>query len=62
MCTFRYSDFYVNLHLPCCVYPSSMEGIFFQKELPNKLFMGETFAENLWGGLHGGTNDHIISR
>ena len=35
-------------------------GIFFQKELPKKLFMGETFGENLWRGVHGGTNDQII--
>ena len=47
MYAFRYSDFYVNLHLPCCVPPSSMEGFFFQKELPKKLFMGKTFGENL---------------
>ena len=60
MYTFRYSDFYVNLHLPCCVPPSSMEGFFFQKELPKTLFMGETFGENLWRRVHGGTNDQII--
>ena len=39
---YRYSDIYVNLHLPCCVPPSSMEGFFLEKELPNfgERFMG----------------------
>ena len=37
-----------------------MEGFFFQKELPKMLFMGETFGENLWRGVHGGTNDQIM--
>ena len=60
MYTFRYSDFYVNFHFPCCVLLSSMEGFFFQRELPKKLFMMETFWENLWTGIHGGTNDQII--
>ena len=59
MYTFRYSDFYINLHLP-----GGMKvwygGIFFQKLLPKKLFMGETFGENLWRGVYGGTNDQII--
>ena len=59
---YRYSDFYVNLHLPCCVPPSSMEGFFVQKELPKKLFMGEILEQNLWGGVLGGTNDQIMSR
>ena len=58
--SFRYSDFYVNFHLPCCVPPSSVEGYFFQKELPKMLFMGESFGEKLWRGVHGGTNDQII--
>ena len=62
MYTFRYSDFYINLHLP-----GGMNvwygGIFFQKLLPKKLFMGETFGENLWGGVQGGgTRDQIVSR
>ena len=35
-------------------------GIVFQKELPKTLFMGENFGENLWRGLHVGTNDQII--
>ena len=39
-----------------------MEAFFFQKELPNTLFMGETFGENLWTGVHGGTNDQITGR
>ena len=46
---YRYSDFYVNLHLPCYVPRSSMEGFFLQKELPKKLFMEETFGKNIWG-------------
>ena len=52
MYTFKYSDFHVNLHLPCCVPPSGVKGLLFQKELPEKLFMGKTFRENLWGGVH----------
>ena len=39
-----------------------MEAFFFQKELPKTLFMGETFGENLWTGVHGGTNDQITRR
>ena len=41
-----------NLHLPCCVSPSSLKGFFLQKELPKKLFMGEVFGKNLWGVVH----------
>ena len=62
MHTFRYSDSYVNFHLPCCVPPSSMESFFFQKYLPRRFFMEEHFGENLWGGVNGGTTDQIISR
>ena len=51
MHTFRYSDSYVNFHLPCCVPPSSMESFFFQKYLPRRFFMEEHFGENLWGGV-----------
>ena len=47
-------------HSPCCVPPSSMEGFFFQKELPKTLFMRETFGKNLWRGVHGETNDQTI--
>ena len=32
--------------------PSLKEGLFFQKELPKKLFMGKSLRENLWGGVH----------
>ena len=58
---YKYSDVYVNLHLPCCVPPSTMERFFLQKEQPKELFMGEIFGKNLWGGVHEETNDHIIS-
>ena len=57
---YRYLDFYVNLHLACCVSPSSTEGFLLQKELPKMLFMEETFGENLWRGVYRGTNDQII--
>ena len=50
MHTFRYSDFYVNLHFPFCApSPSSIEGFSFQKELPKKLFMGGDFWEKFKG-------------
>ena len=39
-----------------------MGGFFLQKELLKKLFVGEILGKNLWGGVHGGTNDQIISR
>ena len=61
--TFRYPDFYGNLHLLCCVPPSSIEEIFFQKQLPKKIFMGwGTFGGNFWGEAHEVTNDQIMSR
>ena len=59
--SYRYSDFHINLHLPCRVPLSSMEGFFLRKELPEKLFKGEILGKNLWGEVHGGTNGHIIS-
>ena len=49
MYTFRYSDFYVNLHLPCCVPPSSMERFFFPKGPTSKAFHGGAF----WGKFMG---------
>ena len=58
--TFRYSDFYVNLHLPCCVPPSSMEGFFFQKELPKTIFMGRLLGKIYGEGVHGGTNYQVF--
>ena len=43
--------------------PVKYQGIFlFQKELPKRLFMVGTSEENLWGGVHGGANDQILSR
>ena len=58
MYTFRYSDFYVNLHAVSL--PQVWRDFIFQKELPTKFFVGETFGENLWRGVHGRTNDKII--
>ena len=49
MYTFRYSDFYVNIHLPCCVPPSSMERIFFPKGTTYEAFHGGAF----WGKFMG---------
>ena len=48
MYTFRYSDFYVNLHLPCCVPPSSVEG-FFPKRASKKAFHGGDFLGKFMG-------------
>ena len=37
-----------------------MGGLFFQKERPKKLFMGDNLEQNLWRGyMDGGTNDRI---
>ena len=60
MCIYVYI-YYISVHVL---------GDFFQKELfmrglfTNTSFHGETFGENLWGGVvvHGGTYDHIMSR
>ena len=41
MHTFRYSDFYVNLHLPFCApLPLKYRGIFFPKRATKKAFHG----------------------
>ena len=42
---YRYSDCYINLHLPCCVPPSSMEIIFLKKQRQKKLFMGRFYGK-----------------
>ena len=55
MYTFRYPDFHLNLYLLCCVPPSSMQEIFFPKRATKK-----SLGENLWRGMHGGTNYQII--
>ena len=53
--TFRYSDFYVNLHLPCYVSPSSMEGFFSKKSYLKRFswgrLLGKIYGEGYLKGL-----------
>ena len=52
---YRYSDFYVNLHLKCCVPSSSMEGFFskknYQKSFSWERFLGKIYGEGYIEGL-----------
>ena len=50
-----YYIYILYLFKKCC-------NIYIYIYIPKMLFIGEIFGENLWRGVHGGTNDQIIGQ